>query len=475
LILGTNVFFETFSQGILQAAFDKGSLEDAAENLAPAAHFYPDKGALGAIFIKFGKPEVLSETAPAFGKVRKETGDFLSKKPAVLVKIADALEEKLGQINRVFAKKTYVTRNLYNEVSQRKKTAVSIGAILFLLLLISVGFGFIQKRKNEVNARRSASLSRIRHDYEESLALVNIDPDRSRELFTQSERKIREIVDGGAKDAELVELKRRLDEDRGKVLGVNTVAAQAFYDLTLLADDFSGGKLFLYEDRIFVLDPNGKKIAEVGIVSKNAKIAFGPSVVDSSALTVYNESVYLTDPAGIFDAGERKIVVEKKWQGDVLLYAYAGNLYALEKGSSSILRFVAVDAGFSSGKNWLTEAVKPDFGNIVSWAIDGSVWLLSKTGSVFKYSLGNELNFEVKGVLPEISSPKSIFTSQQVEGVYILEPEKSRVVVISKEGEYQAQYFSEALKGAVDLVVSEKEKKIILLTGGKLLSIEIKH
>jgi hypothetical protein len=48
-------------------------------------------------------------------------------------------------------------------------------------------------------------------------------------------------------------------------------------------------------------------------------------------------------------------------------------------------------------------------------------------------------------------------------------------VVLEKDGNYKAQYFSDKLKEAKDIAVSEKNKKIIFLSGSKLYSIEIKH
>jgi hypothetical protein len=47
--------------------------------------------------------------------------------------------------------------------------------------------------------------------------------------------------------------------------------------------------------------------------------------------------------------------------------------------------------------------------------------------------------------------------------------------VIDKDGKYKSQYISDQIGNATSLVVSEEQKKIILLTGEKLYSIEIKH
>ena len=49
------------------------------------------------------------------------------------------------------------------------------------------------------------------------------------------------------------------------------------------------------------------------------------------------------------------------------------------------------------------------------------------------------------------------------------------MVVLEKDGKYKAQYLSDKLGEATDLAVSEKDGKIIILTGDKLFSIETKH
>jgi len=46
---------------------------------------------------------------------------------------------------------------------------------------------------------------------------------------------------------------------------------------------------------------------------------------------------------------------------------------------------------------------------------------------------------------------------------------------VDKDGKFKAQYISSDISQAKGLVVSEEERKIILLTGERLLSIEMEH
>jgi hypothetical protein len=47
--------------------------------------------------------------------------------------------------------------------------------------------------------------------------------------------------------------------------------------------------------------------------------------------------------------------------------------------------------------------------------------------------------------------------------------------VIGKSGEYQAQYGWSGIAGAIDLVVSEEQGKIYLLTGEKIFAIDLQN
>ena len=57
----------------------------------------------------------------------------------------------------------------------------------------------------------------------------------------------------------------------------------------------------------------------------------------------------------------------------------------------------------------------------------------------------------------------------------MLDPKGERILVLEKEGRYKAQYKAEIIKDAKEIIVSEKEKKAILLINDKLYSIDLKH
>jgi len=174
--------------------------------------------------------------------------------------------------------------------------------------------------------------------------------------------------------------------------------------------------------------------------------------------------------------GETKTkVVGNEWQGEVLIYAYAANLYVVDKEAGVIWRYPGSGSTFGTGTNWLAPGVSPDLSLATATTIDGNIWLLSGSGRISKFSTGNPVSFSPTGVFPELTSPDSIYTNEELKYVYVLERSRKRVVVLEKDGKYKAQYLADKLGEATDLAVSEADGKIIILTGDKLFSIEAKH
>jgi hypothetical protein len=74
----------------------------------------------------------------------------------------------------------------------------------------------------------------------------------------------------------------------------------------------------------------------------------------------------------------------------------------------------------------------------------------------------------------DFSDPVSIYTDDQSARIYILDRGNRRVVVLDKNGEYREQYLWEGIETVSDMVVSEEEKKILLLSGSVIYEIELR-
>jgi len=470
-ILGTSNFFKNFTDGVIKANLESGSLDKANESFAGTIHSLSNSGNCGVVIISFLKKQVLNIN---------EFGQKPSEKP--FLKITEPKIRLSGILNSFlnkFQRKVYVRREEIDLGGERnKKTVLSVGIILLALLFISIGFGIKQKNEKELKSSYAEKLNQATHNFEESQTLLALDPVRARHLFVESRDVVNELTSKGIKDNTLTELQTKINENEGSILGQYRVKPDLYLDLTLLSNSFKADRLTSSNEDLAVLDFAGRKIVEITIESKKSKVVAGPDQIkDALDLALYSGRIFILSADGVYEVGDKADkLITKDWGDTSFIYAYAGNIYMLDKSNNNIYRFPGIGTSFAKKQVWLASGSEYDFSNFISWTVDGSIWIAEKNAQLYKYNQGVKQGFEITGVSPEVLGIDSIYTNEELEFLYILDRGNSRIVVLNKNGEFKAQYLDDTLGKAKSISVSEKEKKMIFLTDdSKLYSIEIKH
>ncbi|OGM09765.1 hypothetical protein A2W13_01125 [Candidatus Woesebacteria bacterium RBG_16_36_11] len=471
-LLGTSSFFKVFTDGIIKANLEGGSLEKANESFAGTIHSLPDSGNCAVVIISFTKSVTLPvlETEERISNQISST-KFTSLKPQIV--------DALNKFRNRFSKNVYVKREEFDTGREHnRKTVFSVGIILLILLFVSIGFGIKQKKDKDLKASYIEKLNQASHNFEESQKLITLDPIRSRELFADTRSIVNELISKGIKDENLVSLKAKIAESEGSILGEYKITPQLYLDLALLSNSFKGDKMVSSSEDLAVLDINARKVVEIVIESKKSKVVLGPDMIkDVKDLAIYSNRVFVLSSDGVYEVGDKaNKIISNDWGENVLIYAYAANIYMLDITNNKIYRFSGAGTTFGSKQNWLGLGENYDFADFKSWTIDGSIWIASNNAQIKRFVQGVRDSFEIKGLSPSINAINAIYTNEELEYLYILDSENSRVVAIDKEGEFKAQYSDPMLKNAKTIITSEKEKKIIFLTDdSKLYSIEMKH
>ncbi|MGD8744452.1 MAG: hypothetical protein PVJ52_02570 [Candidatus Woesebacteria bacterium] len=475
IVVSTDVFRDIGDDKLKKALSGKG-LDEVVEELAPGVHSRQNQGRMAAVIVKFRDKREIEPISTVRDEVPKVEGKPTKRKS---FNVKSWVAERASSLSKVLPeRRIYIregTKDL--EETQRKKTSISIGIVILVLLSVSIFFGIRQKRVNEEKSEYESRLMEARHQLEEATEIYSLNPQRARELFVQSQETAGVLADKGMNEGKLASLIEDQKKAKGDILGDWEAEPKLFVDLSLLASDFTGEALAYSDGDIFILDRAGSRVASINSDTKRSEVVAGPDAAeDAEAIAAYSDSIYLLTDEGIDEVNEGKDrVVEKSWQDDSLIHAFAGNLYVLDKRDYEILRFARLDEGFSSGSFWIAEGVKRDFSDVLSWTIDGNIWILKEGAEVLRFSLGNKVNFSLSGIFPEMESAADIYADAETESLYLLDNVRGRVVVVDKEGGFRAQYLSDEIKQAIALVVSEELRKIIVLKENKLLLIEAKH
>lgn len=362
---------------------------------------------------------------------------------------------------------------IYDATSQKRKTTLTAGVLILILLIFSVVFGINQKNKREFNKVSESILNQALIDYEKSSSEEDIDKVSSRELFISAKESAFKLKEDGYKSDALDKLVSDITLKEAEVLGEIRTEVKELLDLTLQINGFSGDQIASTGEVMFILDKQNKSVIQVDINGKGAKIIAGKdSLNDVSQISSYEEKLFSIKNDGIHELTNKKEKVSD--ENAYLFYLYSGNIYLIKKDENEIFRLTGGNGGFSEKQGWLAPGIEADFSKVIDMSIDGSIWLLSSSGKVTKFTNGNPQNIQMKGMIENLTNPTAIYTNEKLKNVYILDKEKGRVVVLEKNGDFKMQYISDGIKEAKDLVVSEEEGKIILLTGSKLMYFEPK-
>lgn len=470
LLIATHDFISGISQGIINGALENSDAEGAAEAFGQLIHSEENSGSMGATIIKFGEKKTpLTEVVPEVTtKIAIPSFDFSKSFSSIIYKFTALIPQK----------NIYIQPQMEDEfVSQNKKLTFSVGLILLLVLALSIGFGVRQKGINDTKNKYQGILAQAQSDVNQAINLASASPDQARSLFLDSEQKLAQIDALKVKDSKIETLRQQIESAKASVLGEYDVTPDLFSDLTLLSSGFKGDVITSSGGSVYILDKNGKRVVSIAIDTKKSKVVAGPSVIDqANDLAAYQASVFVLGNDGIYEVDSAKTkVIDKTWSGDALIAAFAGNMYVLDKSGNEIYRYAGSNNAFGDKQNWLSASTHADFANVTDWSIDGSMYVVNPNSRILKYSLGSPQSFTISGVVPEIGNADAIYADPDNQYLYLLDRAGKRVVVVDKKGHYKAQYIGDGVQNATNLIVSEANKKIILLTGDKLLSIDLKN
>jgi len=426
-ILGTENFFQFFSADVLKTNLLKEQPEEAAEIFSSLLQKEEKKGLAAAIMAVGGKKNKWSW---------------------------------LKNLKSLF-------RAPRRRETKEQKMMVSVACLLAILLLVSVVFGWQKRRKEEAKKKFNQIWSEIDYKYQQGRDLKEINPVLSRKLLSESLDLARKNQNYKQIKSLIPEIQKELRKATKKY---ELSEVPTFLDLTLIKKDLKGIDFDLWQDKIGVVGQDGTLVE----IDFHKKAVIKGKVEGGRLITLWGDKIF------VFNEKIREINSQEEGEkkGEAIdLESFASNVYLLSKeGLFKYPVLSATQSGkirFGTPQNWFGKGVKPDLNQVKGFAIDGNIWILNSEGKIMKFSRGAPQNFTITGLEKELNQPAALYTDEDCEKLYLLDQNNQRIVVLNKNGEYDSQYLWPQLKEATNLIVSEKKRKILLLSGEKIYAIDI--
>lgn len=358
-----------------------------------------------------------------------------------------------------------------------------LAAVLIAVLVTGLGFKYITSKQEQKQSQINQILKEAEDDLTAARSLSTLSPQEAKIRLDSSGDKIDKALKLDANNKKAADLKNQIEEQSGSILQQVAVSEfPEFLSLDLIKKGFEATQMSLSSGKLLLLDPKIKTLVLVDISKKSNEILSGESQLGDAVFASLNGEfafIYSKDKGLLrVDTVSRKVTeVSKKdegWGNILDIYGFAGNVYLLDSGKNMVWKYLPTQDGYSDKREYLTSSTKVDFTNTLRMQIESSVYVMKKDGEIYRFTRGAKDNFSYGGLDKGVKDPKSFFVSSDTDNLYVLDSGNKRLLILTKTGAYKGQISGEKFGSATDLVVDEKEKKVYLLEGSKIYTVDLK-
>ena len=483
-LVATNSFFKTIPNKTLSACLKSDDLEQVKEIISPLVYKSENQEKQAAVL---AKTDISQLSQNEFSQINQQNSDpnYMNTLNPEINNISSEKTKTSGKkfslpkinfpkphfkVPRFLKKVTVGQRRLnpavelkdYNQTENHSKLTF-IAAIGFLILLsISLFISWKKKSENDDQKLIRQTIVSSENKLNTALSLKELDLDKSLELARQAQEDIAKgmIVDPNN------ETLNQLNVQAEKIIslsGGDKVTPQQFFDLTILGENSSGVDLFLDENELWILDPQGKRLTSININTKKTNLeAGGENIGQAKKVFIINNLIHLSDNESV-ERINTNDEHEKLFSADLsesnLLSNWGSNFYLVQ--DKDIYKYSPVDNGYSSGSSWIKGNVSFNWEEITSMAIDGNIWLLTKNGAIYKLASGVvdsniDLNLNLRRADYLTASPLT-------DRIAFFDKEDSTLYVITKQGRMSAKMPLE-LEDVRDIAISTDGQQVFILS-----------
>lgn len=360
-------------------------------------------------------------------------------------------------------------KTIFREGNNKNANLV-LGFIVFGLLIAGTFFGYQKRTENEQMKKYEEIKSEVEKKLTEIEGVRTINIETALELTQNAES----IVNNAGKAekkylSELTELRKQISEIKKSLGGVN-VEYELAYDTVLIKEGNDMFKGMAVKDEVVYLW--SENLGQVNMVNPNLK-STEKIVGDERIKTwlgIFNngEKWYGYSQSKIYEIKRNELIETEisgiKTVGEMT--GWNGLIYVLDGGNQNIMKL-----NNGQGNIWLKEGVILSE-EMVSMNIDSNIWVLGKSGKIYRYNRGVEENFNMSA-LTNLASAKYLRTSDQINFLAYVTDENT-VVIYGKDGKILGKYNFGEIK-INDIGIENQNKAVLVLTkNGKIYRIKIK-
>ncbi len=429
VLLHTLFFGQIFSHDELAASFDGKTAEELAELFAPKVHNAQIGGASALVF-SYHEDEPTAPVRPVIETPKEEEKEVSTTPEPALPGFEKPIEAP-HQSKLAF--------------SHRQKLFLTITIILGIVLIGSILVFQNRQQAAKQEALFQSIYTPANTKYNEAKGLLNLNKTLAIEDLQSAQQT---LTNGQEKFAQGSSERKQIQSLLSQVTTTLTDAQKVpLLDAQKAADNASPLLSFAAKHSSLY-------------ITQDTNNFYG---ADNTTITQYDKKT---------DVSKKIITNGTDWKQIGGFDTYFGNMYVLDT-KDGIDKYVAGSGGFGNKSAYFT-GTAPDLSKAVSISIDSSIWILESDGTMLKYTKGAQDSLSITGLDTPLKNPTQILTSADLDNVYVVDKGNSRIVVFKKDGSFVAQYSSGTVATTTFIDVSEKNKKLYLLSGSIVYQLDLK-
>lgn len=406
-----------------------------------------------------------------FDKTRAKVASALKHMP----EITDTVTQRASKLQARFTESNTLKSSTFSRFVDRllrkmhvrkdfsKDHLLVSAAVLAILLVGGIFWLRSSSGQSKLINEQQARLNQVRDLISEASTIGQYDKAKASEIMMTAEQEALSVLNSRFLRADALKVLDEIQAYRDALDDVKRIKTPTVIaDLTTKRPNASALGLLGLKDTLYSFEYNALYEIVLDKLQEPLTISDLESVILASSFPENDSLLFLTRTGKMleYDKGGFAEVTTKDglWKKGIDVTSYNDRLYILDPDRNQIWRYERRREGFDVGEGYNQDA---DLKNAVSLAIDSSIYILNKDGTIMQMYQGQKQDYPLRRApLNAITEARQIYTAPEMNFLFILEPKQNRVVVYKKDtqnggAQYQTQYVFNGVGELRDLYVSD--------------------
>jgi hypothetical protein len=366
----------------------------------------------------------------------------------------------------------YISKLDTVQVKKRRRLNIVFSILLLSALGVSIFMGSkrnqVAKTESEYQSLKSQYLAKI----DNARTVKNINLAESQTLAKSAKEIVVKLDDLKVHPEEVKQFFASVDQILSQTGSADTYQPQSFYDSTLVNSSAEFSKMLTSKNTLYLLDSKNGYLDKLDLSSrKKDKIIYGDTLKNVSGIAENNGHIYLlinnkissVDNASLSPVSDLSDSIKGLESDQISMWN--GSLYLMGRSpeANGIWKLTPSGNGFGAPQMWLKKPA--DFpSNASSFAINGQVWVITKSGSIVPYNRGDKGEFKSQ-IVSSLTQAGNLVTAIDSEILSFTEKD-NLVYVYHKDGSVASSY-NFGTRKVLSLAIDTSANRLLILCNDK--------